>query len=151
NKTGGGNLSFRNNNSYAGLTDIQAGILFIEKDNSLGAFSGATSNTIVGNGATLLVNDQAIGAIRVDGKITLDGGTIRALNDVELRGSIITQNIGTLKHEGGTLERLLVTGQISGPGGIIIANSSGQVLFRGTTANTYQGLTNVGGKLRLEN
>ena len=150
-KTGGGNLSFRNNNSYSGLTDIQAGILFIEKDNSLGAFNGANANTIIRNGATLLVNDQAVGTIRTDERITLDGGTIRALNDVELRGNITTQNTGTLKHEGGVIERLLVTGQISGPGGITIANSTGQVLFRGTTANTYQGLTTVAGKLRLDN
>jgi autotransporter-associated beta strand protein len=149
NKTGGGNLSFRNNNSYAGVTDIQAGILFIEKDNSLGSVAGGT---VVRNGATLLINDQVpLSVIRTDERITLDGGTIRALNDVELRGNITTQNTGTLKHEGGLLERLLVTGQISGPGGITIANASGAVLFRGTSANTYQGLTTVAGKLRLDN
>jgi autotransporter-associated beta strand protein len=151
-KTGAGDLSFRANNSYSGLTDIQAGRLFIEKDESLGAFTGAGTGTLIHKGASLLINDQALGTIRTDEQINIeDGGTLRALNDVELRGPLGTSGTATLRHDGGSLERLLVTGQISGPGGVTIANGSGKVVFQQSNANTYLGLTTVAGELRLDN
>ncbi len=150
-KTGTGDLSFRDNNSYTGLTDIKAGRLFIEKDESLGTFN-SSGNTIIRGGAQLLINDQAIGTIGTDEPITIEnGGSIRAINDVHLRGNLITKGTATLQHDGGILERLLITGQISGPGGITIANGSGHVRYSGNVANTYQGLTTVIGKLRLDN
>jgi hypothetical protein len=151
-KTGGGDLSFRDNNVYSGLTDIKAGRLFIEKDESLGAFNTSSAGTIIRNGATLLVNDQVpFSVIRSDEPITIhNGGTIRAINDVELRGNMATVGNGTLRHEGSAIERLLITGQISGSGGITITtNTNGEVWYRGS--NTYQGQTTVSGKLRLDN
>jgi autotransporter-associated beta strand protein len=151
-KTGGGNLSLRNNNDYTGLTDIQAGILFIEKDNALGAFGSSANGTRIRPFATLLVNDQALGAIRTDEHFTVDGqGAIRGVNDVELRGPITTLGQMQFRHDGGALERLLVSGKISGPGGVIVGIGGGQVWLNGTTSNTYQGLTNVLGHLRLDN
>ncbi|HQR06509.1 MAG TPA: PKD domain-containing protein [Gemmatales bacterium] len=150
-KTGAGDLSFRDNNTYTGVTDIKAGRLFIEKDESLGTFN-ASANTIIRGGAQLLINDQAIGTIRSDEPITIEnGGSIRAINDVNLRGNILLNGTATLQHDGGLLERLLITGQISGPGGITIGTGTGHVRFQGTSANTYQGLTTVIGKLRLDN
>lgn len=147
-KTGAGNLSFRSNNSYSGLTNIKAGILFIEKDESLGAFNASSAGTIVSNGATLLVNDHALGAVRVDEPITIvGGGTLRALNDVELRGNLGTTGAATLRHEGGSIERLTISGQISGVGGVAISAGS-QVRFQ--AANTYSGTTTVRGELQLD-
>lgn len=151
-KTGGGDLSFRDNNVYTGLTDIKAGRLFIEKDESLGAFNVSSAGTIIRGGATLLINDQVpLSVIRTDEPITIhNGGTIRALNDVELRGNMATVGTATLRHEGSSIERLLVTGQMSGSGGITITtNANGEVWFRGS--NTYSGQTTVNGKLRLDN
>ncbi len=150
-KTGGGDLSLRNNNSYSGVTDIHAGRLFIERDQALGSFGGIANRTIIRGGAQLLVNDNLpLAVLRVDEPITIEnGGSVRALNDVQLRGKLVTNGTATLQHDGGGFERLRVTGQISGAGGITIANGSGLVLLRGDTGNTFQGLTNVQGRLLL--
>jgi autotransporter-associated beta strand protein len=152
NKTGGGDLSLRNNNSYAGVTDIVAGRIFIERDEALGAFSSASAKTIIRGGTQLVLNDNLPAAVlRVDEPITIEnGGSIRGLNDAHLRGNLVTNGTATLQHDGSLIERLLVTGQISGAGGLTIANGSGQVLMNGDVGNTYQGLTNVQGKLRLD-
>ncbi|HQR06510.1 MAG TPA: PKD domain-containing protein [Gemmatales bacterium] len=146
-KAGAGNLSLRSNNSYAGQTQVNAGVLFVEKDNSLGALSGGV---LVRTGATLLTNDQAIGVLRIDEAITLEAGaTLRALNDLELGGSIILQGNATLKHEPSfPNDKLSIIGTISGAGGVTIAAGS-RVWYRGTSSNTYQGLTTVLGKLHL--
>lgn len=151
NKSGGGDLSLRNNNSYSGVTDILAGRLFIERDQALGAFGGASARTVIRGGAQLVLNDNLpLAVLRVDEPITIEnGGSIRALNDVHLRGNLVTNGTATLQHDGGNLERLRVTGQISGAGGLTIANGSGMVLLRGETGNTFQGLTNVKGLLLL--
>lgn len=152
NKTGGGDLSLRNNNSYSGVTDIVGGRLFIERDEALGAFNSSASRTIIRNGAQLLLNDDLPAAVlRVDEPITVEnGGTIRALNDAHLRGNLTTTGTATLQHDGSLIERFLITGQISGSGGITIANGSGQVWMQGEVGNTYAGLTNVLGRLRLD-
>lgn len=152
NKTGTGNLSFRSNNSYSGLTDIQAGALFIEKDESLGTFGGTANGTVVRNGTTLVVNDTGIGTIRTDENITVEGqGTIRGINDVNLRGNIITMGQTQLRHDGSIIERMLINGQITGPGAITIGTGTGQVWLNGKNSNTYAGATTVFGKLRLDN
>lgn len=152
NKMGGGDLSFRNNNSYSGVTDIVAGRLFIERDAALGAFGSTSSRTNIRSGAQLVLNDNLpLAVLRVDEPITVDnGGSIRALNDVHLRGSFVTNGTATLTHDGGAIERFLITGPISGAGGLTIANGSGQVWMNGEIGNTYQGLTNVQGGLRLD-
>src|SRR5262249_50077768 len=111
-----------------------------------------SAGTIIRTSATLLVNDQAVGTVRIDEPITIENGAfLRATNDVHLRGNLVTLGTATFRHDGGILERLLITGQISGAGGINIANASGQVWLQGSTANTYQGLTTTHGKLRLDN
>lgn len=149
-KLGTGDLSFRANNSYTNVTDIKAGRLFIEKDDSLGSTSAGAA-TLIRSGAKLFVNDHAIGTIRSGENIVMDdGSSIQAVNDVELTGFITTQGSATLSHAGGELEKLLMSGQIIGPGNIVIANNTGQVKFAGTAANTYEGVTTVFGRLRLE-
>jgi hypothetical protein len=86
----------------------------------------------------------------VDEPITVDnGGSLRALNDVHLRGNLVTNGTATLQHDGSDIERMRVTGQISGAGGITIANGSGFILLDGPVGNTFQGLTNVQGLLIL--
>lgn len=152
-KTGAGDLALRANSSYTGLTDIAAGRLFITRDEALGAFSGAGTATLIRGGATLVLNDDLPASVlRVDERITVEnGGTIHALNDVEQRGIIVTNGTATLRHDGSVIERLLITGQISGPGGITVANGSGQVWLRGTQSNVQEGPTFVLGKVRLDN
>ncbi len=66
---------------------------------------------------------------------------------MELRGNLGTTRSATLRHAGGGIERLLVTGQISGVGNIGIAAGS-QVRFQG--ANTSTGTTTVSGELKLD-
>lgn len=149
-KLGFGDLSFRANNTYTNVTDIKAGRLFIEKDDSLGSTS-AGAPTVIRSGTKLFVNDQAIGTIRSGEHIIVeDGGGIQAINDVELSGLITTNGSTTLSHSGGELEKLRISGKIMGQGGIVILSNTGHVMFSGTDDNTYTGVTTVSGRLRLE-
>ncbi len=120
-KRGVGNLSLRANNEYGGLTDVVAGILFIEKDQSLGSTSAGTQ---VLSGATLLFNDNAVGTLRVDEPMTLAAGaTLRALNDVELNGNLSLLGTVTLKQESSQLlSHLAINSSISGAGGVVVAS-----------------------------
>lgn len=148
NKLGSGNLSLRANNAYEGITDIKAGALFIEKDESLG---GTLYGTNIQSGATLVINDQAIGTIRTNEPLfVLNNGIIRGINDVEVRGTITTFGTTFLKHDGSVIEEMNISGAITGAGGINVIPGSGKVDFTGNELNNYQGVTTVAGELALE-
>lgn len=153
-KLGTGNLSFRNNNVYTSKTDIQAGSLFIEKDNGLG---GLTNGTTIRNGATLLLNDQSVGVLRVDEVITIDnGGLLRAINAVVLRGNIQLNGAASIKHEhdGAFLPgvtELQINGAIAGTGSFnVLETAKGVVRLKSDIGNQHTGGTTTAGVLLLD-
>lgn len=153
-KLGTGNLSFRSNNVYTSKTDIQAGALFIEKDNGLGAL---TNGTTVRSGASLVLNDQAVGVLRVDEVITIDnGGLLRAINAVVQRGNLVSQGAASIKHEHdgvfvpGVTE-LQINGALSGSGAFnILETAKGVVRLKSEIGNFHTGETSTAGVLLLD-
>lgn len=153
-KLGTGNLSFRNNNVYTSKTDIQAGQLFIEKDNGLG---GLTNGTTIRSGAALVVNDQAVGVLRADEVITIDdGGLLRAINSVVLRGNLVSLGAASIKHEhDGVLipgvTELQINGALSGGGAFnFLESAKGVVRLKSDIGNQHSGGTSVAGVVVLD-
>lgn len=153
-KLGTGNLSFRNNNVYTSKTDIQAGNLFVEKDNGLG---GLSNGTTIRSGAALVLNDQAVGVLRVDEVLTIDdGGLLRAINSVVQRGNLVSNGNASIKHEHDgvfvpAVTELQINGALSGSGAFnILESAKGVVRLKSDIGNFHSGGTSTAGVLLLD-
>lgn len=145
-KLGTGNLSLRSNNTYTGITSINTGGLFIEKDEALGVGPAGTN---ILTGATLVMNDTGLGALRVGENLFVqNNGTLRGINDVVLQGTITTLGTTHVRHDGSVLEEMKLSGLITGAGGLSISSGS-RVKINGEVGNQYQGTTVVSGFLML--
>jgi autotransporter-associated beta strand protein len=146
-KTGAGTLNFRSANSYAGLTTISQGYLWVYNPLSLGT---TTSGTVVSSGATLVL----AGSIGITNEsLTLNGpGAASDYGALDVEDSPgtniwagpITLNANSTFDPWYANSGLRIIGPISGAGGVIeLTGSSGTLSLEGTTANTYAGTTTV--------
>jgi len=175
-KTGTGTQILSGNNSYGGLTSVNAGILNIQHSNGLGSTAGGT---VVANGATLqLQNNISVGAealsltgVGASGQkgalVNVSGWNDYAGNITLLDpGAVISSDAGTLNLTGnigatGPLNspNLILTGSGNGiVAGVIDLGFSGALRKTGTGtwtlsgANTYSGFTQVNaGILNIQN
>lgn len=149
-KAGPGTLLLNSNNSYGGLTRVQAGILEVFAPSALGTIA---AGTIVAKGATLALDDTVVGET-----LTLSGRGVANLG--ALRGGLIASGtwngpitlLATLANPsvfmGGTSD-LTVNGIISGNAGLTKVGGS-QLTLSGSSSNTYTGVTRLSsGALRL--
>lgn len=151
-KIGGGTLTLTGTNSYSGVTDIRAGTLLVNGDQS-----GATGSTSVANGATLggrgivggdvIIHDggtlapgTSAGTLTINGSLTLSGGSILAyefgeanipggpLNDLVSVGGDLTLD--------GTLDVSLSAGGAFGAGVYRIFDYGGTLVDNGLALGT---------------
>jgi fibronectin-binding autotransporter adhesin len=156
-KQGSGQWLLNNANTYLGTTTVEAGQLRIDHAQALGAgdvdlAAGANlmfwtpnpmtvANRITLNGISGNSNYPALNHDGGGGRVTLTGTiTLAADSDVGVGGS--------------SWNDMVIQGQITGPGGLIVdeANSgTSRALILANPANDFQGDTTVvGGTLRLE-
>jgi autotransporter-associated beta strand protein len=151
-KTGAGDLFLQGSNSYAGLTLVQQGHLWVETPWALG---GTAAGTVVSNGASLVL----IGGIGVTNEsLTLNGPGVDsnwgALDSETQSGTFgddiwagpITLNADSTISVWNSDGVLRINGTISGAGGFEQISASpgfGSIYLQGTNANTYAGTTRV--------
>jgi fibronectin-binding autotransporter adhesin len=166
NKNGNGTMVLGGDNTYAGATNVNSGILNIQNSNALGTTAGGTT---VSSGAELqMAGGITVGpeALTLNGSGTAGGGALRNLSgDNSFAGVITLGSATTIKSDSGVLtlsgglvtagftatfgggSDITVTGGISGTGGIA-KNDGGTVTL--SQANSYTGATTVnGGILRM--
>ncbi len=137
-KNGVGTLTVYGTNTYTGGTIINAGTLYSGTILNPGAF-GTIANVTVQSGATLQGNRG-----NFSGTLTMNGGTWTEINGFggSWTGSVILNTNSTISGPFG----MGITGEVSGPGGLIHAGSGTLVL---NSSNSYAGSTTVqGGQLR---
>jgi autotransporter-associated beta strand protein len=166
-KAGTGTLTLTGNNTYTGLTYIDAGALVARSNTALG---GSTSGNVIANNAALHLGGGVTvteGSFSVQGTGVGGTGAIRNLDGANtLAATLNLANNTTIINAGGTLTvsgsvaqgaRILTvqggsgttfSGDLQGTGAF--TQSSGTVTFAGTTANSRSGATNInGGVLQL--
>jgi len=142
-KAGPGSLELSGTNTYSGLTWVQDGILELQD----GARPGSTAaGTVIEPPALLYLFHSSV----TNETLTFKG-SLPGFNDYNLtggwgtnrwRGPIVLQGDARLL----TLQRLILDGPISGPGGLIFDQGSqlqGTIELAGASANTYAGATTV--------
>ena len=166
-KTGAGTLTLSGtgDNTYAGATQVAAGILRIRKSSALGSTAGATT---VSNGATLEL-DSANGNLSIAETLSLAGNGvlgdpgnpssgIGALRNVRgnntLSGTITLAGDVRIYSAGDTANRLTLAGNIgqtaAGSNFGLEKTGAGKLTLTGT--NTYTGVTDIAdGELELAN
>ena len=166
-KTGAGTLTLSGtgDNTYAGATQVAAGILRIRKSSALGSTAGATT---VSNGATLEL-DSANGNLSIAETLSLAGNGvlgdpgnplsgIGALRNVRgnntLSGTITLAGDVRIYSAGGATHRLTISGNIgqtaAGSNFGLEKTGAGKLTLTGT--NTYTGVTNIDdGELEVAN
>jgi autotransporter-associated beta strand protein len=145
-KTGNATLSLTSSNSYSGVTTVADGNLSVSDSDALGSFLAGSNNTIVQNGASLVLSGE--------GMVLLDNLELHGLGAATL-GALWTAN-GTTNTYGGIISiiedtaigavgtdgRLIIPNRIAGAGGFTKV-ADGTVVLAGTTDNTYAGATIV--------
>ena len=103
NKAGPGSVALAGNNSYTGVTNVQAGTLIAASNNALGTAAGGTT---VSSGATLALQ----GGITIAEPITLNGsgvggnGALRSISGLNIvNGAITLGSASTIASDAGTL------------------------------------------------
>ena len=141
-KTGDGLLVLSLSNSYAGVTSVNEGRVFVDDDHSLGGTGGGTT---VGNGASLVLrydNDIGNEALTLSG--TGSSSTLGALASVSgsntWAGPVTIAGVSRLTtYQSG--DYLNLGGAIGGSGAVTM-EGAGTVVYSGST-NTYTGDTYV--------
>jgi autotransporter-associated beta strand protein len=138
-------------NTYNGVTTVQAGVLNIQKDGALGGFLGVDSHTVVLSGAALELEDPTGAGIVFDAEpLTLNGpglsteGNLGALRNVngnnEWTGDITLASSSRIGVDDGT--QLTVTGNVGGGASAALTKvGTGALVF--PSDNTYDGPTVV--------
>ncbi|MBN8456880.1 MAG: autotransporter-associated beta strand repeat-containing protein [Verrucomicrobia bacterium] len=150
-KSGTGQLIVQANNTYDGITYLNAGEIQLR---SLTALGSTVGGTVVADGARLCAGGALTGTITenlvLNGLGGNGGGALQA-NDggtaVTYSGNItLATDSGFGSFAGGIA--FTVTGPISGAGGLVKLNNNA-VTLSGTSANTYTGVTTLGGTGKL--
>jgi autotransporter-associated beta strand protein len=141
-KSGLGSLRFESSNSYAGLTVVSEGKLYINDSSALGTTAGGTT---VSNGASLVVfNSIQVGneTLQLSGPGSDGGGALRvALDTNSWSGPVTLVGDSTITVAFANVA-LTLSNSISGPGKLI-KSGPGLLTFEGTNNNTYAGGTFV--------
>ena len=149
-KTGTGTLAFGANNTYNGVTAVDAGRLMIGTGGATGTLG--TLSVTVGNGATLAFNRN--NAMTVANTITGANGTLAQIGTGTTTLNAATNTVGTTEVSNGTLAvtNTLVSGALQLGAGTLTVNGTMQAagattLAASGTAGT-NGRINVNGTLR---
>ena len=141
-KIGAGTLTLSGPNTYTGATNVNAGTVVASNVTALGTTGGATA---VAAGATLNINNVAIGAEAVTLNGTLQGTGAGA----SLAGGVVLNAATAAVNTAAAADTLTVTGMVSGANALN-KNGAGALVLGGPAANTYTGATNVNaGTLRV--
>jgi autotransporter-associated beta strand protein len=152
-KSGTGPMFLNASNSYAGGTEVSAGLLRLTNNNALGAGGLELKGGIVE--ATWLTPDQRAVPLTLANRFVVSGGTISSARDTfNLTGD------GTLNGRLAVTDyvsvgaKITFSGALAGSGSLTTKDSRshlfGMLVFSGTAANSYTGTTTVtDGKLVL--
>ncbi len=135
NKTGSGSLTLSGANAFGGITTVQAGTLFVQHPQALGA-SG--SGTVVISGAQLDISGVSV----ANESLALNDGAILsvvATGSGTWSGPIVLN--GTVNFQAQSGHSLTCSGVISGPGGLTL--NGGTIYLIGGSGNSYLGTTLV--------
>ncbi len=140
-KTGASNLELRGNNTYGGLTTVNAGYLDLGNTNALGSTAVGT----VVNGATIRIGTVTAGLTYAAEQITLNnGGSISSYgNGDTLTGGIVlgTGGTNTIASANGTAAVLNITGGITTTGTSSLAFNS---TITGNGSHITNNVVNIG-------
>jgi autotransporter-associated beta strand protein len=159
-KAGGGTLVLSGENTYAGLTDIRAGVLEAHADTALGA-TGAGNETVVQPGAVAADPGgtlRLVGPITVPEAITFSGpgslapgpfavAALQAIGGPTLSGPLTAAGYGGIAAAEGTLTVTGALGESGGPWGLTL---SGPVHFAATATTALAGNLTVVGTTRFD-
>lgn len=140
-KNGFGNLFLATNNTYAGVTMVNTGILAVAAPQALGT---TNSGTVVAAGAELWLSANVVmeplslsGSGFAFGAPLFGGGTYTW-------GGVITLNSAQTAIKSFQGYTLTLSNAIVGPGGLLL-NGDGAVMMSGVASNTYAGSTVING------
>jgi autotransporter-associated beta strand protein len=140
-KIGRGNLWLAAEGStYSGVTHIVQGTVLVRSGTSLGS---SEAGTIVESEGELLLIDDVYGSYVVNEPLTLSGKLAGPSYSVWAGAIYLPAGMAQI---GSTASPFRITGEISGPGGILVSRDRPFFAERGNLPNTYQGLTDVHGE-----
>ncbi|MCB1749227.1 MAG: filamentous hemagglutinin N-terminal domain-containing protein, partial [Gammaproteobacteria bacterium] len=149
-KNDGGTLRLTNDNTYAGATTINGGVVRIESDDALGAPAGA--GTTVATGAMLEVSNgitvSADEALSLAGTGVGENGALRNVSgDNSFAGAVTLTGATTIQSDANTLT---LSGGITGAPQNLTVEGAGDTTISGNITTTTGTLTkNDGGTLLL--
>ncbi len=121
--TGSGTAVLNTADSFTGTTTINAGTLTIEDAGALGTTDGtAATGTTVNNGATLELDGSFTVA---NDLLTSNGGTLQSDGNESWSGTI--NNSSSLTFATASGQSLLVSGNVTGDGGITVVGGGADV------------------------
>ena len=156
-KTGTGILQLTNANTYTGATQVSAGTLSLDNNNTTTARLANTSNITVNSGGTLLLaqsgGTSSIDRVNDSATITLNGGTFNTGGLSEYTVGSVKPGIGALTLSSSSIidlasgASILAFANSSGPtwsGTLSIYNWSGTLIAGNGTDQVYFGTDNTG-------
>jgi autotransporter-associated beta strand protein len=138
-KSGPFDLTLHGSNSFSGVAIVEAGVLYIDHDSSLGS---TAAGTVVQNGATLGILSAAVGLepLTLDSTNTSLGALFAFAGSNFWAGPITLARDTTIRADSAIT--LQLGGAIGGTGSLSKIGP-GTLIFSGTNANSYDGTTTV--------